>query len=453
VREGEAHMQMMNAITPVISAHVESGDPRTDDAPFVWHPFTQAKTAEPPRIFMRGEGARLYDDSGHSVLDLISSWWVNLHGHAHPVIAEAIAEQARKLEHVHFAGASHPAAIAYARALVHHVDPPLQRVFYSDNGSTAVEVAIKMALQYWQNLNCPRRRILAFEGGYHGDTFGAMSVGRGASFFSPFVPWMFPVDLLRYATTNDDGDLESNERRALAFLDRYLDNYGHDVAACVLEPLVQGAGGMRIARPAYVRAVAERIQARGILLIFDEVLTGFGRTGTMWAYEQLGGIVPDMLCLAKGMTGGFLPLAATIATEAIYNAFLHTRSERALLHGHSYTANPLGCAAALASLELFEQESTMRKISAMSAIHTHELAQLRGIPGVSNIRQCGTIAAFDVNFNAEDMRQLTRRLYDTDLLIRPLGKTIYFIPPYCLLPGDLKRVYGIIRRHLSSVAD
>jgi len=435
---------MMNVMISI----AESSDARVDDATFLWHPFTQAKTSDSPHIFVRGEGARLYDDSGHSVLDLISSWWVNLHGHAHPVIAEAIAEQARKLEHVHFAGASHPAAISYARALVQKLAQPLQRVFYSDNGSTAVEVALKMALQYWQNLNQPRRRILAFEGGYHGDTFGAMSVGRGASYFSPFTPWMFPVDLLRYATFSDDIDPEPNERRALAFLDRYLDNYGHDVAACIMEPLVQGAGGMRMARPDFVRTVAERIQARGILLIFDEVLTGFGRTGTMWAYEQLG-VVPDLICLAKGMTGGFLPLAATVATEAIYNAFLHTRSERALLHGHSYTANPLGCAAALASLELFAQEGTLHKISAIAETHTRELALMRGLPGVSNTRQCGSIAAFDLDAKPEEMKTLTGRLYDTDLLIRPLGKTIYMIPPYCLSPEDIKRSYGIIRRILA----
>lgn len=432
----------------LITTVAEASDFRTDDATYVWHPFTQTKTADAPHIFVRGEGARLYDDSAHSVLDLISSWWVNLHGHAHPVIAEAIAEQARTLEHVLFAGASHPPAITYARKLVEQLAAPLQRVFFSDNGSTAVEVALKIALQYWQNLGKPRRRLLAFEGGYHGDTFGAMSAGRGSPYFAPFTTWMFPVDLLRYATVSDDIDPEPNERRALAFLDRYLDNYGHDVAACILEPLVQGAGGMRMARPSFVRTVVERLQSRGILVIFDEVLTGFGRTGTMFAYEQLN-VVPDMLCLAKGMTGGFLPMAATVTTETIYQAFIHERSERALLHGHSYTANPLGCAAAIASLDLFEQEDTMKKIASIAATHATELPALRGLAGVTNTRQCGTIAAFDIDSKPDEIAALTRRLYDTDLLIRPLGKTIYLLPPYCLAPEDLKRAYGIIRRILS----
>ncbi len=246
---------------------------------------------------------------------------------------------------------------------------------------------------------------------------------------------------------SDTVDAPSNEQRALAFLDRYLDNYGHDVAACILEPLVQGAGGMRMARPEFVRTVVERIQARGILVIFDEVFTGFGRTGTMWAYEQVG-VVPDLICLAKGMTGGFLPLAATVTTETVYEAFLHDRPERALLHGHSYTANPLGCAAALASLELFEQEHTLKKVAALANIHTRELVTMRAVPGVSNARQCGSIAAFDLDIKPDDMKTLASRLYDTDLLVRPLGKTIYFVPPYCLAPEDLKRAYGIIRKIL-----
>ena len=426
----------------------DGSDLRADDAKYVWHPFTQAKHADVPHIFVRGEGARLYDDGGHSVLDLISSWWVNLHGHAHPVIADAVAEQARKLEHVLFAGASHPPAIHYARALVERLAPPLQRVFYSDNGSTAVEIALKMTLQYWQNVGKPRRRLLAFDGGYHGDTFGAMSAGRSSPFFAPFTAWMFPVDMLRYATVSDDIDPEPNERRALAFLDRYLEHYGFDVAACILEPLVQGAGGMRMARPSFVRSVVERLQSHDILVIFDEVFTGFGRTGTMWAYEQIG-VVPDIICLAKGMTGGFMPMAATVTSEAIYEAFLADRSERALLHGHSYTANPLACAAALASLSLFEQEGTMKKIASLEATNSRELKLLRDIKEVTHTRHCGTIAAFDINVKPQEMAALCRHLYETDLLVRPLGKTIYFVPPYCLPPEDLKRAYGIVRKLLS----
>lgn len=420
---------------------------RETDAEFVWHPFTQAQTAAAPHVFVRGEGGRLYDDLGGSVLDLISSWWVNLHGHAHPAIAAAIAAQAHQLEHVLFAGASHPPAIRYAQALIAQLRPPLRRVFYSDNGSTAVEVALKISLQYWQNRGTPRRRLLAFEGGYHGDTFGAMSAGRSSPFFSPFVPWLFPVDLVKYASGTDNENAATEERRALRELDRYLAHYGNDVAACILEPLVQGAGGMRMARPEFVQAVVDRVRACGALVIFDEVFTGFGRTGTMFAYEHVDR-VPDLLCLAKGMTGGFLPLAATVATEEIYAAFRDPRIERALLHGHSFTANPLGCAAALASLELFKQERTLERITAIGAIHREGLATVAEHHAVSRTRSTGTIAAFDLDLSPDDLRQFTQRMYATDVFLRPLGRTVYLVPPYCLDAAVLRRVWGLITRVL-----
>jgi len=421
---------------------------RNDDATYLWHPFTQAQTAPPPHIFVRGEGARLYDDTGRSVLDLISSWWVNLHGHAHPVIAAAIAEQAQRLEHVLFAGASHPTAIAYAKTLVDCLAPPLRRLFYSDNGSTAVEVALKIALQYWQNRGVRRRqRMLAFDGGYHGDTLGAMSVGRSSSFFRPFSSWFFPVDITRYASQSGEQDIEAQERRALHELDRYLAHYGNDLAACILEPLVQGASGMRMARPSFVRDVAERVRATGALVIFDEVFTGFGRTGTLFAYQQLD-FVPDLLCVAKGITGGFLPLAATIATEEIYEAFLAPNAERAFLHGHSFTANPLGCAAALASLALFESEATFERISALTEIHRRELPRLAALPGVRRTRFCGSIAAFELEAHPDEIARFAEQMYATDVLIRPLERTIYLVPPYCLLPEDLRRVYALMARAL-----
>lgn len=412
------------------------------DDRYVWHPFTQAKNAPTPHVFERGEGARLYDDRAHGVLDLIASWWVNLHGHAHPAIAAAISEQANRLEHVLFAGAAHPPAIQYARELVAHLHPPLERVFYSDDGSTAVEAALKIALQYWQNRGTARKRILAFDGGYHGDTFGAMSVGRGSAFFIPFTPWLLSVDLLPYATSAPE-TVEDAEEAALARLDRYLDEHGDELAACILEPLVQGAGGMRMARPAFVRAVAERVRMRGTLVIFDEVFTGFGRTGTLFAYEQVG-FVPDLLCVAKGITGGFLPLAATIATPAIYEAFLDDRFERALLHGHSFTANPLGCAAARCSLELFAQENTFERIAAISAVHRAELQHLARIPSVTDPRSTGTIAAFEANVAPPQMRAFVRLAYERGLLLRPLGSTVYLVPPYCITPDELRYAYATI---------
>ncbi|RCS59311.1 adenosylmethionine--8-amino-7-oxononanoate transaminase [Parvibium lacunae] len=423
-----------------------------------WHPFTQAQTAAPPIPMVRGEREFLFDADGKRYFDGVSSWWVNLHGHAHPVIAEAIAQQARTLEQVMFAGITHAPAVQLAQALVQRAPAPLQHVFYTDNGSTAVEVALKMAAQYWRNQGQLRQRFLAFEGAYHGDTFGAMAAGRSSGFYTPFEDWLFAVDSLPYPHTWQGHGPSADEAESLAWLDQYLLEHGSELVAFIAEPLVQGAAGMRMVRPAYLRAVVERVQAQGIPVIFDEVMTGFGRTGTFFASEQVG-VAPDLLCLSKGLTGGFLPMGATLAQPHIYQAFLSDDVGKALLHGHSYTANPLGCAAALASLQLFEEEQTLARIQAQAAVHTEQLARLAQHPRVQRVRQSGTIAAFDLQVNEQNQygagagTWLRERAAQQGVLLRPLGNCIYFIAPYCTANETLIQAYQVVSTLLDELAE
>lgn len=429
------------------------------DRQYCWHPFTQAQTANPPLTIVKGQGAYLFDDQGQAYIDAISSWWVNLHGHSHPKIAAAIAHQATELEHVMFAGITHPPAVQLAQQLVAHLPKPLQYVFYSDNGSTAIEVALKMACQYWRNKNIKRHRFLAFQGAYHGDTFGAMSVGKTSGFYDPYTDWMFAVDFLPYPSITQLDTSHSNakserEESILQHLDQYLDQYAEELVAFILEPLVQGAAGMRIARPEFLRTLLTRVRAHGIPIIFDEVMTGFGRTGSLFAAEQIG-ITPDLLCLSKGLTGGFLPMAATVAQPHIYEAFLDNDVGKALLHGHSYTANPLGCAAALASLNLFAEEKTLDRIEAIKQTHQIGLSQLSQHPAIINTRQCGTIAAFEMRHPTNHIQAqsssgqwLREYMRGHHILLRPLGTTVYLIPPYCLSASELAHIYAMLRQAL-----
>lgn len=424
------------------------------DQRHIWHPFTQERTAPPPVAIARGEGAWLVDVDGKRYLDLISSWWVNLHGHGRAEIADAIAAQARQLEHVIFAGFTHEPAARLAATLAEMLPGDLNRVFFSDNGSTAVEAALKMAWQYWRNRGERQRtRLLAFEGGYHGDTFGAMSMGRASGFFGAFEDLFFEVQHLPYpGTWPDDAEGEAKEQAALAALDAWLARHGAETAAIILEPLVQGASGMRMVRPAFLRAALERLRAAGVLIIFDEVMTGFGRTGDLFACQTLG-ITPDMICLSKGLTGGFLPLSVTVCRDGIYEAFLGDSFAQALAHGHSYTANPLGCAAALASMALTRADECTMQRACISAVHTRMLDEVRHLPQITAARQCGTIAAFDIvsddaGYLSALGPQLKAQFLTEGLLVRPLGNTVYLMPPYCVgetaLEDAWRRVIEIV---------
>ena len=428
------------------------------DRRHVWHPFTQAQTAPDAIPITSAKGIHLYAEDGREFLDLISSWWVNLHGHAHPTIAAAIAKQAHTLEQVIFAGFTHQPAAQLAHELVQRLPKGLTRVFFSDDGSTAVEVALKMALQYWRNHGEGQRtRFLAFEGGYHGDTVGAMSAGKGSGFFNTYGSLLFEVGLLPFPETWDgDTEVEAKEQAALVRLDEYLAAHGNTLAAVIMEPLIQGSSGMRMCRPEFLQALAARLRAAGILLIFDEVMTGFGRTGAMFASLKAQ-VTPDIICLSKGLTAGFLPMSVTVATEAIYAAFLGDSFDRALVHGHSFTANPLGCAAALASLQVFEDEQTLAKLPLIEAWHRQGLATLAAHPMVQRVRVMGTIAAFDVavadaGYTSPIGAHLKAFFHERGLLLRPLGNVVYLLPPYCINEQELVQAYSVILSALESLS-
>lgn len=410
------------------------------DAQHVWHPFTQARTAPDPTVITRGEGASLYTADGTRLLDLVSSWWVNLHGHAHPHIAGAIAAQAHALEHVIFAGFTHAPAATLAARLAQQLPGDLNRVFYSDNGSTAVEVALKIALQAAHNRGEARTRLLAFEGGYHGDTFGAMSAGASSGFYAPFQDKLFDVTFLPYpATWEGDPAVEAKEKAALNALDAAL---GEDVAAILLEPLLQGAAGMRLTRPAFVDEVMRRVRGAGALVIFDEVMTGFGRTGQLWAARHLQE-APDLMCLSKGLTGGFLPMGVTATTEALYRAFDGDSFAQAFAHGHSYTANPLACAAALASLDLTLSPETAAHWARIGAAHAAFLPELAAHPCLQHVRQCGTVLAAEIHgageYGGNVSLDLRRFFAARGLLLRPLGNVVYLLPPYIATNEELRQ--------------
>ena len=392
------------------------------DRRHLWHPYTQHALEDPPLAVARARGSWLELEDGRRLLDGISSWWTCLHGHGHPRLVAALREQAERLDHVLFAGATHEPAVRLAEALRAVAPPGLARVFYSDDGSTAVEVALKIARQAWVHAGEPQRTVfVALEGGYHGDTFGAMAVGDPRPFFAPFEPLLCEVRRV--------------PPRAEA-LEAALDELGTRACAVIVEPLVQGAGGMRFHPPAFLRAARAACDARGLYLIADEVMTGFGRTGTLFACEQAG-IAPDLLCLAKGLTGGMLPLAATLATEGLFEAFLSDERARALAHGHSMTASPLGCAVALASLGLARETRIERRLDAIGARLEAGLAELAGEPRVRDLRRLGGIVALDLvpppgeaaGYHAAMGLRLRRAAIEHGVLLRPLGSVLYAMPP------------------------
>ncbi|ATS18687.1 adenosylmethionine--8-amino-7-oxononanoate transaminase [Parathermosynechococcus lividus PCC 6715] len=425
----------------------------------IWQPFTQMKTADPPLHVERAAGAILELKEGRQIIDAISSWWVTLHGHSHPVLAEALYHQAQTLEHVIFTGFSHEPAETLAHLLCEHTPAPLQRVFFSDNGSTAVEVALKMAYQYWQQVGQPQRsRLIGFAGGYHGDTLGAMTVGQSSPWWQPFQPLLPPLTVVPYpATYPDDPDVSAKEAAALAELQKTLDAAPNEYAALFIEPLVQGAAGMRMCRPEFLQAVSALAKAYGVLVVYDEVMTGFGRTGALFACEKAG-TQPDVLCLSKGLSGGCLPLAVTLATEAIYQAFYDDDPARAFFHSHSYTGNPLACAVSVASLQLLlAQPHTYERLE---ALHWQcQQTYLADVPNLHQFRTCGTIAAMELVLDQQTsyfsalVPKLRRRFLELGVLLRPLGSTLYILPPYCITETQLAAVYGAIRQVAIEVAE
>jgi len=416
------------------------------DKRYVWHPYTQHGTEAEPTVIARAKGASLFDTEGREILDLISSWWTCTHGHSHPKINAALARQAEEMEHVMFAGFTHAPAVNLAERLAGLLPGDLNRVFFSDDGSTSVEVAIKIAYQSWANRGEPRRMLLAFDGGYHGDTLGAMSVGRGSQMFGAFKGLMCKVCVLPYPATFDGDDAaDEREAGALSALEALLADRRQSIAALIIEPMMQGAAGMRFCRPSFLKRLVETAQHAGVIVIFDEVATGFGRTGTMFAMEQAG-VVPDLVCLSKGLTAGYMPLAATVARDRLFDMFLGHSFDRALPHGHSFTANPLSCAVALAALGLYEEEQTMARIAHIHARHRAVMSALASRPDVTKLRVLGSVLAFEVaaggQYQSEESRKLRAWYLAHGFNIRPMGSTVYLMPPYCITDEELTRAYA-----------
>jgi adenosylmethionine---8-amino-7-oxononanoate aminotransferase len=423
----------------------------------LWHPFTQEGADPPPLQIRRGEGVFLETQDGRKILDAISSWWVNLHGHSHPAIAAAIGEQAARLEHVLFAGFSHEPAEELAARLGKIVPAQLRHIFFSDDGSTAVEVALKMAVQYWSNCGRPeKRRVVALEHAYHGDTVGGMSVSDDSPFTAAFSPLRIPVLRTHSASCAHCpvGLTRATCRiECLNKLECLLTEQGHEIAAVIVEPLLQGAGGMIVHPEEFLSGVRLLTAAHDVLLIADEVLTGFGRTGKMFACERAG-IAPDFMCVAKGLTGGFLSLAATLTTDRVQDAFTGSDPARSFFHGHSYTANPIACAAANATLRIFETEPFFERIAAIENVHRARLPAFALHPSVADVRHIGTVAAIELKVpDAGYLSALRPRLYDFYLnhgvLLRPLGNIVYILPPYVITSGQLHMVYDVIQDSLA----
>jgi len=405
----------------------------------VWHPFTQhAVHGEIPAI-VRTDGAWLEAADGRRIFDAISSWWVVTHGHRHKPIMEAIRAETDRLDQVIFAGFTHPPAEELARQLIAITPPELTHVFFSDSGSTSVEVALKMALGFWLHSGEDRGHILALEGAYHGDTIGGMSVGERGVFNAPYEPLLFDVGRLPFPR-------HGREQETLDALDKACREW--PVAALIVEPLILGAGGMLIYAPAVLAEMARICKRRGVLLIADEVMTGWGRTGTLFACEQAG-IVPDIACYSKGLTGGALPLAVTLCRHAIFDAHYAEDRRKTFFHSSSYTANPIACAAALANLRVWQTEPVLERVAALAAVHAKALRRFRDDRRFENVRQLGTIAALDLvvrdaGYLADIGPRLYRHFLARGFLVRPLGNTIYLMAPYCSREAEIDALYDAI---------
>ena len=416
------------------------------DRAVIWHPYTPMKLRPNALGIVRGEGVHLYDEHGKAYIDAVSSWWVNLHGHSHPQIAQAIYQQAQTLAHCMFANLTHEPAVQLAERLLAITPGEMRHVFYSDNGSCATEIAIKMALQAFTNRAQPRRTIVALADGYHGDTFGAMSASGRGLFTEPIDDKLFNVAFIPAPT-------RERAAESLAALQKILAN--GDVAALIVEPLVQGAAGMQMHNADALSQLFAAAKAAGAYVIADEVMTGFGRTGTLFACNQLS-VAPDMICLSKGLTGGTLPMAVTLCTDAVYDAFYSDDVRHALYHGHSYTANPIACAAALASLDLLLTDECAQARAMIADAHHAFADEMTTHAKIENVRTCGTILAMTIRTSSGShyLSQERDRIYhyflNRGVLLRPIGNALYLIPPYCISAAQLQQIYAHIRDFLQT---
>jgi adenosylmethionine-8-amino-7-oxononanoate aminotransferase len=423
-----------------VGSRQEVGDLLERDRRHVWHPYGSLREPDPPLVSVAAQDEFICLADGRRVIDAISSWWTILHGHRHPVLMATLSEATQSFDHVHFAGLTHSHAVTLAELLLSTAPWAGGRVFFSDDGSTAVEVALKMAYQYWCHQGEPRRTwFVGFEGGYHGDTFGAMSVGRDPVFFGRFEPLLFRAENVPLSADR---------------LDDALTRHQGEVAAVIVEPLVQGAGGMRMHTPARLRELFEVARGHGVLFIADEVMTGGGRTGPLWAH-QAAGIAPDLICAAKTLAGGVLPLAATLTAPSLVAAWDTADRSRTFFHGHSFTAHPLACAVATANWRMLTAapNPAPRKVE---AFWNEALEPLRSHPQVRDVRVCGTIAAVEVNspggYLAAVSRHLRCRCLEHGVLVRPLGSVLYAMPPFCTSEASLERIAHALTQAVESLA-
>lgn len=441
-------------LTPRATPPTEAGAPAwlAADHDHVWHPYTPLQPAAPPIAIARGEGAYLHTVDGRRLLDGISSWWVNLHGHAPPRLLRALATQSQRLSQVIFAGFTHRPAAELAAALVARAPRGLEHVFYSDDGSTAVEVAIKIAHQSWLNRGARGRSLLvALEHGYHGDTFGAMAVGAGSIFHAAFRDLLPEVRRVRAPCCRRGTGCEGRRSPDLADV---LALEGDRVSAVIVEPMLQGAGGMRVHPPEFLAEVRALTQQSGIPLIADEVLTGFGRTGRLFAVEHAG-VTPDLMCLSKGLTGGLLPLGATLVTGALYQSFVSEDRSKTLFHGHSYTGNALACAVAKESLEMLEDQHALARVERLEAIFRRRLERLAASDRVADVRGIGAVAAIELRSSGGYLDpigpRLQRAFIERGLLLRPLGNVIYALPPYVISDEEAEWMMDQIEEVVASL--
>ena len=406
------------------------------DKQHVWHPFTQHFNAKEHLEIVSAKGIYLTDVDGKEYIDANSSWWVNTHGHGHPHIGKAMNEQFSKMDHIVFAGVTHPKAVELADRITSVLPDHLEKVFFSDNGSTAVEIAIKMVMQYFYNKGESKNRFLAMNGSYHGDTFGAMSVGQRGYFNKPFEPFFFDVDYIDFPTMVNEEAILSNVEELFST---------GEFAGFIIEPLVQGAAGMRMYSPEFLDKLTAIAHKNDVMVIFDEVMTGFGRTGKLFAMDFCEN-KPDLVALSKGLTAGVMALGLTVASDKIYDAFLSDDIGKALLHGHSFTANPIACAVACSNLDLFEEDKTWKNIERIDFWNNEFSKELDKLNNVENIRQQGTILAFEVktgegNSYFSDVKTKAYNYFlEKGILLRPLGNVIFVNPPFCITKGEYDKV-------------
>ncbi len=404
------------------------------DKNYIWHPFTQMKNSPPPTFIKTGKGTLLFDENKKSYIDAISSWWVNIHGHTNPYISSKIIEQSKKLDQIIFANFTHEPAVLLCEKLTKILPENQKKFFFSGDGSSAIEIALKMCIQFWINKGEKKTKFIAIEGGYHGETFGAMSTGGRSIFNQPYSDFLFETEYI---------PLPKNENKTIDRLKKII--LKNKIAGFIFEPLIQGASGMRCYSKSILDKIIEICKNNDIICVADEVMTGFGRTGSNFAVDQINN-TPDIICLSKSLSGGTIPISLTTCTQKIYNTFLDDKIEKAFLHGHSYTANPLGCAASIASIELLLSKKCKTNIKKINNCHIDFINSINNSKKIKNIKSVGTILRFQIdniskNYSSKKNIEIQKFFLDKGILLRPIRDVMYLMPPYCITKKELYQVY------------